>query len=110
MQKSASVKHYLAVYFRILTTFGLTSAIFCPYLAAMEPLFIEQSRNRVRNALRTVSKVELARLAGIPESTIWDVAKPSWRCNARTLQRLEEVARQLEAEQIASAAELAAGP
>lgn len=63
--------------------------------------YVEQAKARVRSALAHVKKAELARRAGVPESTVRDLNEADWTPNAATLQKLEEAAIEIEREKAA---------
>jgi ribosome-binding protein aMBF1 (putative translation factor) len=64
----------------------------------MEAPYVEQAVQRVIRAVGVVKKSELARRAGVPESTLRDLGKDDWTPNAATLQKLEEAAIEIERE------------
>lgn len=62
-------------------------------------LHTEQAIERVVSVLQHVKKAELARRAGVPESTLRDLGRPDWTPTASTLQRLEQAALEIGREQ-----------
>lgn len=67
-------------------------------VAPMDTPYIEQAIQRVIGVLQHVKKAELARRAGVPESTVRDLGGPDWKPNAATLEKLELAAIVIERE------------
>lgn len=74
----------------------LTTAKYRGYVQTM--LHTDRAMERVVGVLQYIKKAELARRAELPESTLRDLGRPDWKPNASTLQKLEQVAIEIEQE------------
>lgn len=54
--------------------------------------FVDRAMRRVFAAAKMVSKSHLAKLAGVPESTLRDLTRGEWTPTATTLRKLEAAA------------------
>lgn len=69
----------------------------------MDTLHVEQAIKRVVDIANLVTKTELARRAGVNESTVRDLGEPDWKPNAGTLRKLEKAAIEIGHERAAAA-------
>lgn len=75
----------------------------------METPYVEHAINRVLETVKTVKKAELARRAGVPESTLRGMGEPDWKPNAATLEKLELASIEIERERADAAEDPPAG-
>jgi predicted transcriptional regulator len=68
----------------------------------MEEAYVDKAVQRVVAIAQRVKKSDLARRAGVPESTLRDLGHDGWAPNASTLRKLEAAAIQIEIEQAAA--------